>query len=361
MAGTEYQTEDFSQDPASEASFIDPTQASAEQQSNGASLEQKLAAEKRISASKHVDDGRKIFVGALSWETNDKSMKDHFSQFGAVAEVEIKRDTEGKSRGFAFVLFEDASSVSAVLSKNDHIIDNKLVDAKPARAQKKQEPVVENKKIFIGGLAPTTTIEIITDFFAAYGAVEEVVLPDDKVTRKKRGFGFVTFKEQEGVDKVMADSVPGQKTFVTLDNQQVEVKPAVPRDQQENMKAQRAARGRGRGRGGAMGGYRGGYNQGDYGYGNSGGYGYGGGYNDGSYSYDSYSNNFGNYGYDQSGGGYSGQSGYGAGYNYDGYNSQGYSQGYNQGSGPGGGGGYGKWNQGNRSGRGGGGYHPYNR
>ncbi|XP_071954443.1 heterogeneous nuclear ribonucleoprotein A/B-like isoform X2 [Antedon mediterranea] len=331
MASTEYQTEDFSQDPAGESTFNDGTLQPVEQQSNGG---QKSASDNRINASKHVEDGTKLFVGGLSWETSDKSMKDYFSQYGTVTEVEIKREPGGQSRGFAFVMFEDPSSVQAVLNKTDHVLDEKIIDAKIARALKKDEPVVENKKIFVGGLAPGSTVEVITEFFTTYGEVEEVVLPEDKQTRRKRGFGFVTFKEQSSVEKVMASGTGGQKSYVTLDGHQVEVKPAVPRDQQDSMKAQRSFRGRGRG-GGA--GFRGGYSNQGGDYYNSGNYGYGGGaayntgYNDGSYNYDSYNNSYGSYsGYqDQS---YGGQAAYGGGGYYEGYNNQtGYNQGYGQG------------------------------
>lgn len=51
----------------------------------------------------------------------------YFEQFGKVTHSQIMRDVEsGRSRGFAFLTFEDPKSVEAVLGK-EHFLDGKLV------------------------------------------------------------------------------------------------------------------------------------------------------------------------------------------------------------------------------------------
>ncbi|MCA9719364.1 MAG: RNA-binding protein, partial [Myxococcales bacterium] len=46
----------------------------------------------------------KLFIGGLSWNTNNEGLSDAFSQFGKVVEANVilDRDT-GRSRGFGFV------------------------------------------------------------------------------------------------------------------------------------------------------------------------------------------------------------------------------------------------------------------
>jgi RNA recognition motif-containing protein len=45
-------------------------------------------------------DHSKIFVGGLSWQTNEESLRWHFEQYGPVISVEVMRD---RNTGGAFV------------------------------------------------------------------------------------------------------------------------------------------------------------------------------------------------------------------------------------------------------------------
>ncbi|KAH9580778.1 hypothetical protein MS3_00009318 [Schistosoma haematobium] len=63
------------------------------------------------------DDSRKLFVGGLSWETNENDLKEYFSRWGKVTQCIIKLDRfTGNSRGFGFVTLENEDCVSKVLS-----------------------------------------------------------------------------------------------------------------------------------------------------------------------------------------------------------------------------------------------------
>ncbi len=47
---------------------------------------------------------KKLFVGNLSWSTDEESLKTHFSKIGTVVSVRIIADQyTGKSKGFGFV------------------------------------------------------------------------------------------------------------------------------------------------------------------------------------------------------------------------------------------------------------------
>ncbi|XP_015887194.3 glycine-rich RNA-binding protein 4, mitochondrial [Ziziphus jujuba] len=62
----------------------------------------------------------KLFVGGLSYGTDDQSLRDAFSGFGDVVEarVIIDRNT-GRSRGFGFVNFSSDDCASSALSAMD--------------------------------------------------------------------------------------------------------------------------------------------------------------------------------------------------------------------------------------------------
>jgi len=60
------------------------------------------------------------------------------------------------------------------------------------------------RKIFIGGLSWVTTEEGLSQYFENLGmGVESVVIMRDKVANRSRGFGFVTLKNIEDVDKAV--------------------------------------------------------------------------------------------------------------------------------------------------------------
>ena len=60
-------------------------------------------------------------------------------------------------------------------------------------------------KIFVGGLAQTTTPYALRQHFAQFGDVQNCHIPTDKYTQRPRGFGFVTFAEPSAVDALLAD------------------------------------------------------------------------------------------------------------------------------------------------------------
>ena len=51
--------------------------------------------------------------------------------------------------------------------------------------------------------------ESLKDYFGTYGEIVEVSVKVDPVTKRRRGFGFLTFKERESVDQVLRDKERG--------------------------------------------------------------------------------------------------------------------------------------------------------
>jgi len=59
------------------------------------------------SIGKEEEQSRKLFIGGISYETTDESMKDYFGKYGSITDcVVIKDNDSGKSKGFGFVTFE---------------------------------------------------------------------------------------------------------------------------------------------------------------------------------------------------------------------------------------------------------------
>jgi RNA recognition motif-containing protein len=86
-----------------------------------------------------------------------------------------------------------------------------------------------DKKMFIGGLSWQTTPENLKTYFTQFGEILECMIMKDAITKRSRGFGFITFKEANAVDKVLAKDVH------SLDDKQIDPKPAYPRQKHPKM------------------------------------------------------------------------------------------------------------------------------
>lgn len=248
--------------------------------------------------------GTKLFLGGLSWDTNEAKIQEHFSKYGEVTEVIVMRDRiTNKPRGFGFITFKDDAAALAACQEV-HTLDGRTIDAKPSVPQGEgQRP--RSKKIFVGGLAPDTTEDQFKEYFEQYGTISEAQIMVDHQSGRSRGFGFITFEEEESVEKVFSAG-----NMHELNGKKVEVKNATP-------KGSGPQGGRGGGRGYVQG--RGGYSGGRGGYGDysqmQGGY---GGYGMPGYGM------YGQYGYQVPYGTFM-YGGYGG---YGGYSGGGYGQSY---------------------------------
>ncbi|XP_060618881.1 heterogeneous nuclear ribonucleoprotein A1 isoform X1 [Anolis sagrei] len=279
---------------------------------------------------KEPEQLRKLFIGGLSFETTDESLRNHFEQWGTLTDCVVMRDPNTKrSRGFGFVTYSTVEEVDAAMNARPHKVDGRVVEPKRAVSREdSQRPGAHLtvKKIFVGGIKEDTEEHHLRDYFEQYGKIEVIEIMTDRGSGKKRGFAFVTFDDHDSVDKIVIQK------YHTVNGHNCEVRKALSK--QEMASASSSQRGRsssgsfsnGRGssfsggdnfsRGSSFGG-RGGFGSRSGGGGGGGG---GGGYGG---SGDGY-NGFGNDGYGGSGPGYSGGSrGYGSSGSYDGYNNGG--------------------------------------
>lgn len=61
--------------------------------------------------------GKKIYVGNLSYNTNESGLNDLFQQFGQVVSVKVVTDRDsGRSKGFAFVEMGTEGEAQAAIS-----------------------------------------------------------------------------------------------------------------------------------------------------------------------------------------------------------------------------------------------------
>lgn len=74
------------------------------------------------------DDGCKVFVGGVSWDSDNDSLRGYFEKFGKVDDAIIILDREtGRSRGFGFVTFSSPKEATDAIEAAPHEIDGRDV------------------------------------------------------------------------------------------------------------------------------------------------------------------------------------------------------------------------------------------
>ncbi|KAK6319324.1 heterogeneous nuclear ribonucleoprotein A1 isoform X1 [Coregonus clupeaformis] len=292
---------------------------------------------------------RKLFIGGLSFETTDESLRTHFERWGSLTDCVVMKDPVTKrSRGFGFVTYSSVDEVDASMEARPHKVDGRQVEPKRAVSREdSSRPGAHTtvKKIFVGGIKEDTEEHHLRDYFDQFGKIEVIDIMTDRTSGKKRGFAFVTFDDHDAVDRIVIQK------YHTVNGHNCEVRKALSKEDMNRSGPRGGNFGRGGGYGGGFGGGRGGGGYGDNdGYNNYGGN--GGSYGGGPGGYGG-----GNRGYGGGGGGSGGYGNQGGSYGGGGYDN------YNNGGGGGGsyrGGNYGASGGGGSSSGSGGGGGDYN-
>lgn len=80
---------------------------------------------------------RKLFVGNLSFSTEERTLEELFGQAGNVTSVRVMRDqATGRARGFGFVEMETEEAAQAAIDKfNNAEVDGRRIAVNEARPQ----------------------------------------------------------------------------------------------------------------------------------------------------------------------------------------------------------------------------------
>lgn len=77
---------------------------------------------------------KRLFVGGLSWNTDDAALRGAFDRFGAIEDAVVITDRDtGRSRGFGFVTFSDDNGADeAVSSMDGTVLDGRTIKVNEA-------------------------------------------------------------------------------------------------------------------------------------------------------------------------------------------------------------------------------------
>ena len=138
-------------------------------------------------------DGKNVYVGNLSWETDDAQLLELVSQYGTVTSAHVETSKSGRSLGYGLVAYASEADASYAIEQLDELefggrkirvrVDRgpTAPKAKKERAPREQRPrrervpdedkVVEPTKVFVMNLNFDTTEDELADHCASYGSV----------------------------------------------------------------------------------------------------------------------------------------------------------------------------------------------
>ena len=90
-----------------------------------------------------------------------------------------------------------------------------------------------SKKVYIGGLPWDITSDELREVFEEFGEIIESKVVKDRYTGRSRGFGFITFKEDEDALKAIEEGDGGE-----LDGKPIKVREA--KDKNKDKKRNRS-------------------------------------------------------------------------------------------------------------------------
>ncbi|NXH78989.1 RBM19 protein, partial [Hydrobates tethys] len=158
-------------------------------------------------------------------EASFQKIREFFLPLKPVA-IRIGKNAQGKNTGYIFVDFKSEAEVQRALKRKKEYIGGRCIEvfrcrntpketvtAKPdnqpwqrrKRDDEEEEDLSESGRLFVRNLPFTSTEEDLEKIFSKYGPLSEIHFPIDRLTKKPKGFAFITYMIPEHAVKAYAE------------------------------------------------------------------------------------------------------------------------------------------------------------
>jgi len=166
-------------------------------------------------------DEPKLLVRQINFKSTEETLQEYFTQYGEVREVQLKKNHDGTSRGFGFIVFSDPAHIDLALEVAEHKIDDKVVICSRAKSLSDK---MKTRKLFIGGLPAALSEENLREYFEKYGPIDNFQFVMNKQTNIRKAFCFIEFRDEETVEKITEGKIPPNSVVHTIEGQTVDCK-----------------------------------------------------------------------------------------------------------------------------------------
>lgn len=154
-----------------------------------------------------------IFIKNLDKTIDHKALHDTFSAFGPISSCKVVTNSEGQSKGYGFVQFEQEESAQNAIDKlNGMLMNDKQVFVGPFLRRQEREQSNGGAKfcnVYVKNLSDSITDEDLGNKFEEYGPITSAVVMRD-AEGKSKCFGFVNFENPDDAAKAV-ENLNGMK------------------------------------------------------------------------------------------------------------------------------------------------------
>ncbi|KAE8728628.1 Oligouridylate-binding protein 1A [Hibiscus syriacus] len=146
---------------------------------------------------------RSVYVGNIHTQVTEPLLQEVFASTGPVEGCKLVRKDKS-SYGFVHY-FDRRSAALAILSINGRHLFGQPIKVNWAYASGQREDTSGHFNIFVGDLSPEVTDATLFACFSVYPSCSDSRVMWDQKTGRSRGFGFVSFRNQQEAQSAIND------------------------------------------------------------------------------------------------------------------------------------------------------------
>ncbi|KAG2563471.1 hypothetical protein PVAP13_8KG354100 [Panicum virgatum] len=146
---------------------------------------------------------RSVYIGNIHLQVTDTLLQEVFQSIGPVEGCKLIRKEKSS---FGFIDYYDRRSAAlAILSLNGKPLYGQPIKVNWAYTSTQREDTSGHFNIFVGDLCPEITDAALFAFFSGYSTCSDARVMWDQKTGRSRGFGFVSFRNQQDAQNAIND------------------------------------------------------------------------------------------------------------------------------------------------------------
>uniref|UniRef100_A0A7C9A360 RRM domain-containing protein n=1 Tax=Opuntia streptacantha TaxID=393608 RepID=A0A7C9A360_OPUST len=146
---------------------------------------------------------RSVYVGNIHPQVSEPLLQEVFSSTGAIEGCKLIRKEKSS---YGFVDYYDRRSASlAIVTLNGRHLFGQPIKVNWAYASSQREDTTHHYNIFVGDLSPEVTDATLFACFSVYQSCSDARVMWDQKTGRSRGFGFVSFRDQQDAQSAIND------------------------------------------------------------------------------------------------------------------------------------------------------------